>query len=182
MFGKTTNYKLAQHAKFAKEFEIQQSMISINITINYKEILKRIYTESGYIAQARSSIGLSSELSEMMSATEEEKRIFDNAFCSACKDLGALITRYISDCDIEFVKNSQNDEIEECVEAFTVPNNFPITIKAILKQSFEDFITFYMLQQWMLITKPDEANIYAIKLQGETIRIREMLASRKRPI
>lgn len=157
-------------------------MISINININYKEILKRIYAESGYIAHARCCIGLSPELSDMMSATEEEKRIFDNAFCSACKDLGALITRYISDCDIEFIKNSQNGEIEECVEVFTVPNNFPITIKAILKQSFEDFVTSYMIQQWMLITKPDEANIYAMKLQSESIRIRELLASRKKPI
>lgn len=155
-------------------------MTNLNITISYKDTMRRVYTETGYTAQARSNVGLSPELSDSMSATEEDKRILENEFIAAAKDAGSLITRYMTPCDVKFIKDSNNvTDVTQLV--FAVPDNFPSEVVSTLEKSIEEFITSHIIQRWVIIMKPDEANIHAIKMQNETIRIREILAARKKP-
>ena len=155
-------------------------MTNLNITISYKDTMRRVYTETGYTAQARSNVGLSPELSDSMSATEEDNRILENEFIAAAKDTSSLITRYMTPCDVKFIKDSKNvTDVTQLV--FAVPDNFPSEVVSTLEKSIEEFITSHIIQRWVMIMKPDEANIHAIKMQNETIRIREMLAARKKP-
>ncbi|MBO7302526.1 MAG: hypothetical protein J6U58_07465 [Bacteroidaceae bacterium] len=156
-------------------------MTLINIIVNYEKILERIYTESGYTAMARSNIGISSELSDSMAATEEDKRVLENNIISGAKEAAVIITRYMTPCSIDISRTSQNNAIEKIELGFTLPGNYPTEIITTLEQCIEDFITTHALQQWMMIMKPDETSLVAMRMQSEAVRMREILTARKRP-
>ena len=156
-------------------------MTEISIVISYSDTMQRVYAESGYTAKARNGIGLSPELSDSMSASEDDSMILERSFISGAKDAAALITRYMAPCYMDIIRNDDTDIIEEILLNFNAPRNFHPGVMTTLEKSVEDFIAGHIMQKWMMIMKPDEADIAALKLQNESIRIREMLATRKKP-
>ena len=157
-------------------------MTEINIVIYYEDTLSRIYTETGYTSQARSNIGLSPELSDTMAATEDDSRILRNFFIGGVNEAATFMTRYMMPCTTTIVTNSKTKEIEEGIIDTTVPANYPSQAVIILEREVKEFITNYMMYRWMMTVKPDEAEITAVKLQNSTNRIREILATRKKPL
>ena len=156
-------------------------MTEISIVISHNDTMQRVYAETGYTAKARSNIGLSPELSDSMSASEDDSRILERCFISGAKDAAALITRYMTPCNIDIVRDDASNTIDEILLNFNVPRNFHPSVMTTLEKSVEDFIAGHIIQKWMMMMKPDEADIAALKLQTESIRIREMLAMRKKP-
>lgn len=157
-------------------------MTEINIVIDYGETLGRIYTETGYTSQARSNIGLNPELSDTMAATEDDSRILRGFFTSGLNEAGTFITRYMMPCTTTIVTNSKTKEIEEGIIDTTVPENYPPQSIITLEREIKEFITNYITHRWMMTIKPDEAEIQAARLQNSTNRIREILATRKKPL
>ena len=156
-------------------------MKEINITINESDIMSRIFAESGYTALARAKSGMPERFTDIVQATDDDRSTIRRFIADSMGEAAGTITRYMSPCTVRYIGDEYGSNGTIYVR-FVVPQNSPDGIAQMLKESITVFSTARSLQHWMLMVKPDEANIHLGKAQGELLRIRELLSLRARPV
>lgn len=154
-------------------------MKEVIITINESDITSRIFTESGYTALARAKSGIPERFTDIVQATDDEHRIIKSFITDSINEVASIISRFMSPCSTKHIEDGVSDVI---YIKFTMPNNSPDSMVALLKECICSFSTARSLQWWMLTVKPDEANTHIAKAQNELARMRELLSSRTRPV
>lgn len=156
-------------------------MKEINITINESDIMSRIFAESGYTALARAKSGMPERFTDIVQATDDDRSTIRRFIADSMGEAAGTITRYMSPCTVRYIGDEYGSNGTIYVR-FVVPQNSPDDMAQMVKESITVLSTARSLQHWMLMVKPDEANIHQGKAQGELLRIRELLSLRARPV
>lgn len=152
-------------------------METATFNISRENILKQLYVDSAYVAQAREIAGVPEKLSRLIMITEDEVSYFDRIIKQALEECTAAISLYLGRCSAK--KGTGNNTYIAEIE---LPANYPAERLQSLADVTESIIACRCLQEWYLATKPEEANIPTAKLQQQKERMRETLALRKRPV
>lgn len=145
--------------------------------ISRENILKQLYVDSAYAAQAREITGVPEKFSKLIMITEDEVSYFDRIIKQALDECTTALSLYLGRCSAKKGAGS-NTYIAE----IELPANYPAERLQTLAAIIESIIACRCLQEWYLTTKPEEANIPTAKLRQLKERMRETLALRKRPV
>lgn len=156
-------------------------MISTNFKISHEHICKRLFTQSGYAARSRETMGVPHSLCDNIAITGDDMRIINEYIATSARTAVSTISRYTSSCSLEICNKDNSNEIDYYQIQFNLPDNFPeLNIDQINKEVI-DYIVAGSMQQWAMLMKPDEANIYAARTQNHLLQLRDILTVRNRP-
>ena len=156
-------------------------MKEVTITIEWNDIIGRIFAESGYAALARAKAGLPEQFTDILQVTEDDRRILKGYIRDSINEAAVTISRYLAPCSVKFIGNAGEEESLVYL-TFTPPHNYPDRMLPALKECISALTVSRCLQYWVLTVKPDEANIHISKAQGELLHMRELLSARTRPV
>lgn len=156
-------------------------MKEISITIDESKITERIFAESGYTALARAKAGIPGQFTDIVQATDDDKRVITAFISDSVNEAAGLVTRYLTPCTVTTEVHCDNADKRLFRLHFAAPSNTPSAFADAAREHIKSFATSRTLQQWMLTVKPDEANIHASKAQSKLVLLRELLAARTRP-
>lgn len=146
------------------------------------KIYERIKTESGFSALIKEATGQPGWLTSLTITTDDEKNIIDNYIPSAINECVIAINRYLSTCNLtEEIEKIDNAEFKIYVFNLKLPENYPEEMLTILNGILMDYISSRCLQQWYMLVKAEDTNIYAAKAQSSMTQLRETLSLRSRP-
>ena len=146
-------------------------MKEINITINESDIMSRIFAESGYAALARAKSGMPERFTDIVQATDDDRSTIRRFIADSMGEAAGTITRYMSPCTVRYIGDEYGSNGTIYVR-FVVPQNSPDGMAQMLKESITVFSTARSLQHWMLMVKPDEANIHLGKAPAKCSALR----------
>lgn len=150
------------------------------MVIKNEDIYRRLYTESGYASQSRESMGLPAQFCDRITITEDDKRLFEDFVVTSVMSIVSEIRRYFTACNVEKMKTEEGEGYY--LFSFPLPANHAIMNTSSLCTAATDYIVANTMQQWAMTIKPDEANIYAAKVQNSLAQLREIMTSRKKPV
>ena len=156
-------------------------MISTNLNISHEYICKRLFTQSGYTARSREAMGVPHSLCDTIAITGDDMRVINEYIATSARTAVSTISRYTSSCSLEICNKGNSNEIDYYQIQFNLPDNFPeLNIDQINKEVI-DYIVAGTMQQWAMLMKPDEANIYAARTQNHLLQLRDILTMRNKP-
>jgi len=79
-------------------------------------------------------------------------------------------------------RNNEYDEKDEYVMYMEVPHTFSETTLDYMEELIHNLLVARVLEEWFSVTKPDAAEIYAIKASGFETEITSALTHRSAPI
>lgn len=156
-------------------------MKEVTITIDGGEIASRIFSESGYAALARAKSGIPEQFTDIMQATDDDRKAVGRFIADSINEVAGIISRYMSPCTVKQCGTDGDAHSIMCLR-FTIPHNCPEDIIGLLREKVASFAAASSQQRWMLMVKPDEASIHLQKAQSDIMQIRELLSTRTRPV
>ena len=156
-------------------------MKEVTITIDGNEITSRIFSESGYAALARAKSGIPEHFTDIMQATDDDRKVVGRFIADSINEVAGIISRYMSPCTVKQC-GADGDVHSIMWLRFTIPHNCPEDIIGLLREKVASFAAARSQQHWMLMVKPDEASIHLQKAQSDIMQIRELLSTRARPV
>ena len=146
------------------------------------KIYERIKAESGFSALIKEAAGEPSRLTSLTITTDDEKNIIDGYILSAINECIIAINRSLSTCYLtEETEKIGNTEFRIYIFNLKLPENYPEEMLTILNGILMNYISSSCLQQWYMLVKAEDANIYAAKAQSSMTQLRETLLLRSRP-
>lgn len=156
-------------------------MKEITITINENDILSRLYSESGYAAYSRESMGEKGMLCDTVTVTEDNYPIIKEYIKLGLYDVVALISHHLSPCSIEHNGKNPITNNYEYLFKLNYPTNYPQHNTTIIKERTIGYTIARVLQEWSMLMKPDEANIHATRALENYNKLKEILSQREKP-
>ena len=148
------------------------------ITIDTERIIGKVRQESALLAKARSATGTPDALADIFPVTSDETSITEKHIAEKLNGVTGYIGNYLPACHL--TAREENGKKEYTI-VLVAPHNYPTGNIEKLRNSIEEIVFYGVMQEWALLIKPDEANIHSTKTGEATVRLRRLLAERKRP-
>lgn len=150
------------------------------IKLNTKNVHQRLQTHTYYTGEARRDAGVPHPFAARMMAGNDDEVQIDDHISSAVQEVAATLSRLLSPCEVERIKQSEEEQWTVLFILHT-PANFPHEANEMLSESIENYTVYRTLQLWLMQHKPDEAMLAAQEAQMHAMRIREIMSVRTRP-
>lgn len=157
-------------------------MKTINITLKSKELLYDI-SVTAYIVGDGMPEEAARERYRVQSAVDEDNVRKVNMFIAkAWRDVITALTAYVS--GEEKQETAVDDKLQErefYSVNLSVPQAHPDDAAETLARYVHDYIVNRSLAQWFLLTKKDEAEIYAAMANGDMQSVKRIITLRRHP-
>lgn len=150
-------------------------------TVRENDIYHSMEAESSYIAQAGKNSGIPEALCMHSTFTMNEAAMLGREISAAADECAAAITRYLAPCTVTVEIDPADSTRRQHTFRLMLPGNYPEGSLEALIRSITATMLNRCMQQWYLMTRPDEANIYTARLQTSQTALRALLSARSKP-
>lgn len=137
---------------------IKNKFVIYTFTLN--DILVNASSITAVLGASRSTEN-GDNLFDYLSLSEDDKILINKFIRESITEINIKLLAY--SCNLSFSNKDDLEEIEEInFQTILYPDSFNQIIN-ILNDYILNFITYYLIYNWLLIKKPDEASVYLEK-------------------
>lgn len=155
------------------------STITVNIKISKAQVLEEVAKTTAYIGSKSISAEDPGAYSRVSTTTANQEQL-DRYWMSACTEASHAMRGWMSKVN-KHLLNGVADMSRDYEVTLRMPTNWHSVLVDPLKEALMSHLVNSVVGQWLMVTKKEEAQAYAILAAASLQQVKEILLTRRRP-
>lgn len=155
------------------------STITVNIKISKAQVLEEVAKTTAYIGSKSISAEDPGAYSRVSTTTANQEQL-DRYWMSACTEASHAMRGWVSQVN-KHLLTGRVDMSRDYEVTLHMPENWHTALIDPLKEALMNYLVNAIVSHWLMVTKKEDAQAYAILAADALRKVKEILLTRKRP-